>query len=60
MEEIGTAYKEGMVGAALGGVFYHKRKIKVMKYEEATKNPGKPYWEDALETEYKKFLENCF
>ena len=30
-----------------------------MKYEESMKTTDKPYWEDAVYTEHKKFLENC-
>ena len=32
VEEINAAYEAGLVGAALGGGFYHKIKLKGMKY----------------------------
>ena len=56
VEDLDTAYKTGLAGAALGDVFYHTRKLNFMKYEEAMNTPNKPYWEDDVETEHNNFL----
>ena len=59
VEELGASYEAGPVGAALGGGFSHTSKLKFTKYGEAMKTPHKPYWEDDVNTEHKKFVENC-
>ena len=59
VEELEVTYESGMVGSALGGGFFHTRKLKLMKYEEAISTPNRPYWGYDVETEHKKFVENC-
>ena len=59
LEELDSAYEAGLLGAALGDIFYHTSELKVMNYKEYINTHEKPYWGYAVYTEHKKFVENC-
>ena len=50
-----TAEEVACVGAGVGGGFENTSELKVLKYNEAMKNPDKKKWEQAVQEEYERF-----